>query len=191
VHIDIAPRVPSVSVTHPCVLALSLAVGPRAPIQPRPPLAAATAAAPPPLSLPAASWLWPRSARRRDLFDAYNLSVPVTWEEFADLAQTMNGTDTDGDGVGDLWGVCLDNSMPTCKSLWILTAVLAPYVQYRGTDQVGWLYCEGFLHLRVSCLLAVSDCYRFTSGSNRNSTATPHSPLTKAQHLRSPVSQCS
>ncbi|GLI65577.1 hypothetical protein VaNZ11_009149 [Volvox africanus] len=72
---------------------------------------------------------------RRDLFERYNLSVPATWEEFAELAGKMNGTDTDGDGVGDLWGACIDNTQPTCKSLWILTAILAPYVQYLGTKQ--------------------------------------------------------
>ncbi|GIL92890.1 hypothetical protein Vretifemale_20376, partial [Volvox reticuliferus] len=72
---------------------------------------------------------------RRDLFDRYKLSVPVTWEEFAELARKMNGTDTDGDGVGDLWGTCFDNAKTTCKSPWILTAVLAPYVQYLGTKQ--------------------------------------------------------
>lgn len=54
------------------------------------------------------------------------------------LAEHMNGTDTDGDGVGDLWGVCLDNLPAVCKSSWLLTAVLAPYVQYLGTQQVRW-----------------------------------------------------
>ena len=57
----------------------------------------------------------PATRARRDLFDRYGLRVPATWDEFVDLAQRMNGTDTDGDGHGDLWGVCFDNGTPVCK----------------------------------------------------------------------------
>ena len=28
------------------------------------------------------------------------------WEELVELIARMNGTDTDGDGQGDLWGLC-------------------------------------------------------------------------------------
>ncbi|KAG2490411.1 hypothetical protein HYH03_011211 [Edaphochlamys debaryana] len=72
---------------------------------------------------------------RRDLFDRYKLPVPVTWEDFADLAERMNGTDTDGDGVGDLYGVCFDNGPPVCKANFLLAALAAPYIQYLGTSQ--------------------------------------------------------
>jgi hypothetical protein len=44
----------------------------------------------------------------------------------------MNGTDTDGDGVPDLWGTCLDMT-PYCKISFNAAAILAPYVQYGGT----------------------------------------------------------
>ncbi len=53
---------------------------------------------------------------RRDLFDRYNLSVPATYDEFVDLAVRMNGTDTDGDMVGDLYGVCFDIAPPSACS---------------------------------------------------------------------------
>ena len=36
----------------------------------------------------------------------YSLEVPLTWEELVGLIARMNGTDTDGDGQGDLWGLC-------------------------------------------------------------------------------------
>ncbi|GLI71278.1 hypothetical protein VaNZ11_016406 [Volvox africanus] len=72
---------------------------------------------------------------RRDLFLRYNLSVPVTWDEFVQLAEQMNGTDTDGDGVGDLYGACLDIHPSICKANFILIAMAAPYIQYRGTAQ--------------------------------------------------------
>ena len=36
----------------------------------------------------------------------YGLEVPLTWEELVGLIVRMNGTDTDGDGQGDLWGLC-------------------------------------------------------------------------------------
>jgi ABC-type glycerol-3-phosphate transport system substrate-binding protein len=46
---------------------------------------------------------------RADLFQAYNLTVPQTWDDFLQVAKTMNGTvDTDGDGQNDLFGACFD-----------------------------------------------------------------------------------
>ncbi|KXZ51492.1 hypothetical protein GPECTOR_12g455 [Gonium pectorale] len=72
---------------------------------------------------------------RRDLFDAHNLTVPATWEDFVSLAQRMNGTDTDGDGYGDLYGVCFDNGPPVCKANFLLICMAAPYLQYLGTSQ--------------------------------------------------------
>ena len=50
---------------------------------------------------------------RRDLFARYNLSVPATFDEFVDLALRMNGTDTDGDQIGDLYGACFDIAPPS------------------------------------------------------------------------------
>ena len=38
---------------------------------------------------------------RRDLLLSNNLSAPVTWEDLADLVERLNGTDMNGDGVGD------------------------------------------------------------------------------------------
>jgi hypothetical protein len=49
----------------------------------------------------------------------------------------MNNTDTDGDGVGDLYGICLNNgpSPSPCKVSLLLFAMAAPYLQYKGTAQ--------------------------------------------------------
>ncbi|EFJ47381.1 hypothetical protein VOLCADRAFT_92015 [Volvox carteri f. nagariensis] len=72
---------------------------------------------------------------RRDLFLRYNLSVPVTWDDFVQLAEQMNGTDVDGDGVPDLYGACFDIHYTICKANFIMIAMAAPYIQYRGTSQ--------------------------------------------------------
>ncbi len=40
--------------------------------------------------------------------DRYNVPMPHTWDELLAVAKWMNGTDTDGDGVGDLYGACFD-----------------------------------------------------------------------------------
>jgi hypothetical protein len=69
---------------------------------------------------------------RRDLFQRYGLDVPQTWDDYVAIATAMNGTDTDGDGVPDLWGTCLD-MMPLCKIPFNAAAILAPYLQYGGT----------------------------------------------------------
>ena len=73
--------------------------------------------------------------RRHDVFRRYNLSVPVTWDEFVDLAVRMNGTDADEDGAGGLYGVCFDNVLPVCKGNFLIMAMAAPYLQYKGTQQ--------------------------------------------------------
>ncbi|GFR47140.1 hypothetical protein Agub_g8830 [Astrephomene gubernaculifera] len=72
---------------------------------------------------------------RLDLFSRHGLKVPVTWEELVALARRMNGTDTDGDGHGDLWGVCLNNAPIPCEEHYILAAMMSPYLQYNGTEQ--------------------------------------------------------
>ncbi len=62
--------------------------------------------------------------------------MPVTWDDFVSLAYAMNGTDTDGDGKPDLHSVCFDIAPPVCKANFLLVAMMAPYLQYQGTQQV-------------------------------------------------------
>ncbi|EFJ44288.1 hypothetical protein VOLCADRAFT_95425 [Volvox carteri f. nagariensis] len=60
-----------------------------------------------------------------------------TWGDLVTLARNMNGTDTDGDGHGDLYGICFDDSgpPPVGKAAFLLFAMAAPYLQYKGTSQ--------------------------------------------------------
>jgi ABC-type glycerol-3-phosphate transport system substrate-binding protein len=43
---------------------------------------------------------------RTDVFAAYNLTVPQTWEQFVDIAEKMNSTDFNGDGKKD-FSLCM------------------------------------------------------------------------------------
>lgn len=98
--------------------------------------------------------------RRRDLFDRYKLSVPVTWEDYVQLAERMNGTDVDGDGKADLYGTCFDIHPDICKANFILIAMVAPYIQYRGTSQ-GVFYDPDTMEplINNAAMLRVLDLY--------------------------------
>ncbi|KAG2488551.1 hypothetical protein HYH03_012870 [Edaphochlamys debaryana] len=69
---------------------------------------------------------------RTDVFEAAGLQPPRTWEEAMAAAARLNGTDLDGDGRANDWGVCMWQ-VPHCDSLAApLVAVLASMVQARG-----------------------------------------------------------
>eukprot|EP00798_Chlamydomonas_sp_ICE-L_P011267 gene11267-18894_t len=71
---------------------------------------------------------------RLDLFEKYNLTVPVTWEDALEIAQRFNGTDFDGDGEPD-YAHCY----PLEMSGDLLVSMLAPQTQYQGPQQ-GFLF---------------------------------------------------
>ena len=67
---------------------------------------------------------------RKDVFLAHNVSVPNTWDEYLQIAQLLNGTDMDGDGVGDyaLCSMILDGCLEAGV---VLGQILAPLTQYQ------------------------------------------------------------
>ena len=66
---------------------------------------------------------------RKDIFLAYNVSVPNTWDEYLEVAQKLNGTDLDGDGVGD-YALC--SMILDCLEAGVLLGqILAPLMQYQ------------------------------------------------------------
>lgn len=70
-------------------------------------------------------------ACRRDVFAKRNLSVPVTWDEFLDVALALNGSDFNGDGKPD-YALCLTSNGDYA---YFTLTVLASYHQYRGSTQ--------------------------------------------------------
>jgi hypothetical protein len=64
---------------------------------------------------------------RTDLFQRHNLSIPDTWEQLLEVAARYNGTDFDGDGVGD-YPLCF-NADRDCRAAFVLMAIAASYLQ--------------------------------------------------------------
>mmetsp|Transcript_28764 Transcript_28764/g.85064 ORF Transcript_28764/g.85064 Transcript_28764/m.85064 type:complete len:1264 (-) Transcript_28764:2219-6010(-) len=74
---------------------------------------------------------------RTDIFQAAGLDAPNTWEDFLIAARQLNGTDFNGDGVGDYavcWQLldCLDGYHATGQ-------VMASMTQSQGLE-TGWLF---------------------------------------------------
>ncbi|KXZ55648.1 hypothetical protein GPECTOR_2g1198 [Gonium pectorale] len=74
---------------------------------------------------------------RKDILAAAKQPVPATWEQLLTVARNINGTDFNGDGIGD-YAICwqVDNCL---EAPVILSQIVAPYIQYEGTMQ-GWLF---------------------------------------------------
>ncbi|KAG2433775.1 hypothetical protein HXX76_008135 [Chlamydomonas incerta] len=75
---------------------------------------------------------------RRDLFAAAGLRPPRTWDEAIATAKRFNGTDLDGDGNSNDYGICMWQR-PTCPGGHMpLTAILSSMVQLRGEQNGMW-----------------------------------------------------
>ncbi|PNH10110.1 hypothetical protein TSOC_003193 [Tetrabaena socialis] len=91
---------------------------------------------------------------RRDVFGAAGLPPPRTWTEAVAAAELFNGTDLDGDGVANDYGICLwqpASCSATAAAGLALTAVLASLAQSGGST--AGLYFQA----RASTLLASPD----------------------------------
>eukprot|EP00198_Chlamydomonas_reinhardtii_P001582 XP_001690918.1 predicted protein [Chlamydomonas reinhardtii] len=71
---------------------------------------------------------------RRDLFEAAGLPPPRTWAEVLAAAARFNGTDLDGDGVANDYGVCIWQPADCERFAMPLTTLLASLVQARGRN---------------------------------------------------------
>lgn len=92
---------------------------------------------------------------RRDILAGANISVPVTWDEFLDVAKQLHGKDMDGDGRPD-YGVCLQR--PRCASregnmpLADGGTAVHPWLELQGMDRNGLYFRPGFVETkRISC----------------------------------------
>lgn len=75
---------------------------------------------------------------RKDILDAAGLDPPRTWRDFLSLAAEFNGTDMNGDGVGD-YGACIDRSLCKPRGNWCVLRI------YNGAYRIytwvyGWVY---------------------------------------------------
>ncbi len=66
---------------------------------------------------------WPRK----------QLEPPSTWDDYLNIAKTLNGKDLNGDGTPD-YGSCIAKAKAQ-QSYWWITSIAAPYLQSQGTAQ--------------------------------------------------------
>ncbi|KAG2446063.1 hypothetical protein HXX76_000665 [Chlamydomonas incerta] len=71
---------------------------------------------------------------RRDVFEAAGLPPPRTWAEVQAAAARFNGTDLDGDGLANDFGVCIWQAADCERFSLPLTMLLASLVQARGRN---------------------------------------------------------
>ena len=91
-------------------------------------------------------------AYRRDLLAARGLAAPETWAQMLDMAALLNGTDMNGDGVGD-YALCVD--VDPSKALPTLCVCLSP-----PSFRLSFLpFLSPFLLPFLPCLLLRSVCW--------------------------------
>ncbi|GLI68043.1 hypothetical protein VaNZ11_012366 [Volvox africanus] len=73
---------------------------------------------------------------RRDVFGAYNISVPRTWDEVLTVARFLDSLklDLNNDSVTDN-AFCFEHRKDCHQSYFDLISILAPYMQYNGSSQ--------------------------------------------------------
>lgn len=70
---------------------------------------------------------------RSDLLEKYGLKPPVTWDDYLNIAKTLNGKDFMGDGKPG-YGSCIAKKR-NAQSYWMVTSVAAGFIQTQGTSQ--------------------------------------------------------
>ncbi|KAG2501549.1 hypothetical protein HYH03_000056 [Edaphochlamys debaryana] len=83
---------------------------------------------------------------RKDVFARFNLTAPRTWSEVLYISSILNNTNFDDDDDTFEQAVCFKPD-PDCTYASALGMVLAPYLQYGGTAQGGFLQPEDLLPL--------------------------------------------
>jgi multiple sugar transport system substrate-binding protein len=70
---------------------------------------------------------------RSDILAQEKLEPPKTWDDYLNIAKTLNGKDLNGDGEAD-YGSCIAKAKAQ-QSYWWITSVAAPFLQSQGTSQ--------------------------------------------------------
>jgi multiple sugar transport system substrate-binding protein len=70
---------------------------------------------------------------RSDILAQEGLDPPKTWDDYLNIAKTLNGTDLNDDGEPD-YGSCIAKAKAQ-QSYWWITSVAAPFIQSQGTAQ--------------------------------------------------------
>lgn len=70
---------------------------------------------------------------RSDILAQEKLEPPQTWDDYLNVAKTLNGKDLNGDGEAD-YGSCIAKAKAQ-QSYWWITSIAAPFIQSQGTSQ--------------------------------------------------------
>src|SRR6185369_3891572 len=70
---------------------------------------------------------------RIDSLQEAGLEPPKTWDDYLNVAKTLNGKDLNGDGEPD-YGSCISKA-PAQQSYWWIWSIAAPYIQSKGSSQ--------------------------------------------------------
>ncbi|MEO8398100.1 MAG: extracellular solute-binding protein, partial [Chloroflexota bacterium] len=70
---------------------------------------------------------------RTDVLKTLNMEPPKTWDEYVAISKAANGTDMNGDGVGD-FGSCISMAKAQQAYWWILS-IASPFIQAQGTGE--------------------------------------------------------
>jgi len=70
---------------------------------------------------------------RIDSLEEAGLEPPKTWDDYLNVAKTLNGKDLNGDGEPD-YGSCISKA-PAQQSYWWIWSIAAPYIQSQGNTQ--------------------------------------------------------
>jgi len=70
---------------------------------------------------------------RIDSLAEAGLEPPKTWDDYLNVAKTLNGTDLNGDGEAD-YGSCISKA-PAKQAYWWIWSIAAPYIQSQGNTQ--------------------------------------------------------
>jgi multiple sugar transport system substrate-binding protein len=70
---------------------------------------------------------------RSDILAQEKLAPPKTWDDYLNIAKTLNGKDLNGDGAPD-YGSCIAKAKAQ-QSYWWITSIAAPFIQSKGTAQ--------------------------------------------------------
>ncbi len=70
---------------------------------------------------------------RTDVLEANGLQPPETWDDYLEIAKTVNGQDMNGDGVGD-FGSCIAKKR-NAQSYWMILSIASAFIQSQGTSQ--------------------------------------------------------
>jgi multiple sugar transport system substrate-binding protein len=82
---------------------------------------------------------------RTDVLKKLNMDPPKTWDDYLAIAKAANGTDMNGDGVGD-FGSCISKKKGA-QAYWFITSVAASFIQAQGTSQGAFFDTSTFVPL--------------------------------------------